>query len=227
MASEFFSYGAEEKEYLCRKDKKLGDMIQRIGDIRRPVIPDLFSALVNAILCQQVSSKAGETVWQRLLQQCPPPLAQSLAAASLEEIQACGTTFKKAEYIQTLAREVVEGRLDLQALSLLPDEEVIARLVQLPGIGRWTAEMMLIFSMQRPDVVSYGDLAILRGMRMVYRHRKITPQLFEKYRKRYSPWGSVASLYLWAVSHGGMGITDPAAPHRKPPDNPNVGVVSK
>ena len=75
----------------------------------------------------------------------------------------------------------------------------------------WTAEMLLIFSLQRPDVVSFGDLAIQRGMRMLYRHRKITRQLFEKYRRRYSPYGTTASLYLWALAGGALpDLTDPA-----------------
>ena len=85
-----------------------------------------------------------------------------------------------------------------------PDEEVIRELSALKGIGVWTAEMILLFCMQRPDVFSYDDLAIQRGLRMVYHHRKIDRKLFEKYRRRFSPYCSVASLYLWAVSGGAI-----------------------
>ena len=93
----------------------------------------------------------------------------------------------------------------------MADDEVIAALSSLKGVGVWTAEMILIFCMQRQDVVSFGDLAILRGMRMLYRHREIDKAKFEKYRKRYSPYGSVASLYLWEISGGALeGVTDPA-----------------
>lgn len=84
----------------------------------------------------------------------------------------------------------------------MSDEDAIAALSSLKGIGVWTAEMILLFCLQRPDVLSYGDLAIQRGLRMVYHHRDITPQLFERYRRRFSPCGSVASLYLWAVAGG-------------------------
>jgi len=84
----------------------------------------------------------------------------------------------------------------------MSDEEAIESLCSLKGIGRWTAEMILIFSMQRPDVVSFGDLAILRGMRMLYHHREIDRKRFERYKKRYSPYGTVASLYLWAIAGG-------------------------
>ena len=86
----------------------------------------------------------------------------------------------------------------------MSDAEAIAALSSLKGIGVWTAEMILLFCLQRPDVLSYGDLAIQRGLRMVYHHREVTPQLFEKYRRRFSPYGSVASLYLWVVAGGAI-----------------------
>ena len=94
----------------------------------------------------------------------------------------------------------------------MSDEEVCAKLSELNGIGVWTAEMLMIFSMQRPNVLSYGDLAIHRGLRMVYQHRKIDKEKFNKYWKRYTPYASVASLYLWAVAGGAIdGMKDFAA----------------
>ena len=86
----------------------------------------------------------------------------------------------------------------------MPDDEAIRALSSLKGIGVWTAEMILLFCMQRPDVFSYDDLAIQRGLRMLYHHRKIDRKLFEKYRRRFSPYGSGASLYLWAISGGAI-----------------------
>lgn len=82
----------------------------------------------------------------------------------------------------------------------MDDAEAIAALSSLEGVGVWTAEMLLLFCLGRPDILSYGDLAIHRGMRMVYHHRKVTREMFERYRRRYSLYGSVASLYLWAIS---------------------------
>jgi DNA-3-methyladenine glycosylase II len=82
----------------------------------------------------------------------------------------------------------------------MSDDELCARLIQLKGIGIWTAEMLMIFSLQRPNILSWNDLAILRGLCRLYHHRKITPKLFAKYKKRYSPYASVASLYLWAIA---------------------------
>jgi len=129
----------------------------------------------------------------------------------VEELQACGISMRKASYIAGITQQVADGSLNLEALHALPDDEVCRQLSALRGIGVWTAEMLMTFSMQRPDVMSYGDLAILRGLRMLHRHRAITPKLFAKYKRRYSPYGSVASLYLWAIASGEYeGYTDPA-----------------
>ena len=96
------------------------------------------------------------------------------------------------------------GGLDIESLQTKTDAEVCKALSRLDGVGKWTAEMLMLFSMRRQNILSYGDLAILRGMRMLYHHRRITRPLFEKYRRRYSPYGSVAGLYLWAVAGGAI-----------------------
>ena len=97
----------------------------------------------------------------------------------------------------------------------MPDEGVIRQLTSLNGVGVWTAEMIMIFCMQRPDIVSYGDLAIHRGMRMLYHHRNINKKLFAKYARRYSPYGTVASLYLWAIAGGAIPDMKDYAPRKK------------
>ena len=98
----------------------------------------------------------------------------------------------------------------------MDDAQAIAALTALRGVGVWTAEMLLLFCLQRPDVFSYGDFAIRRGLRMLYRHRELDRERFERYRRRFSPHGSVASLYIWAVACGEVeGLTDPAAEDAK------------
>ena len=117
---------------------------------------------------------------------------------------------------KTFAEKIKNGAFDLDAVWQMSDQEAIEALSSLNGIGVWTAEMILLFCMQRSDVFSYGDLAILRGLRMVYHHRKIDKKLFEKYRRRYSPYSSVASLYLWAVAGGAIeGMKDYATTKKK------------
>ena len=207
-----FRYGDKEIEYLKSRDRRLGEVIDRIGQIRWTVEPDLFSAIVQNIVAQQISGKAAESILARvggLLGEITP---KTVAKTDVQAFRTCGVSQRKAEYIKDFAAEVVSGEFDLSAVAKLPDAEVIAALSSLRGIGVWTAEMLLLFTLQRPDVLSYGDLGIHRGMRMVYRHRKITKALFEKYRRRLSPCGSVASLYFWKVAGGAIpGLTDPGA----------------
>lgn len=200
---DIFKYGQEEIDYLKRKDKYLAEAIDRIGFIEREVIPDLFTALVNGIVSQQISMKAADTVWGRILNVVGEVTPDNIAIRSAEEIQKCGITMKKAVYIKDAANKILSGEFNIDELSELPDDEVCKRLSSLNGIGIWTAEMLMTFSMQRSNIVSWGDLAIRRGMMMLYHHRKLDKVKFEKYKRRYSPYGTVASLYLWEISCGG------------------------
>lgn len=197
---EIFKYGQKELDYLKKKDKKLGLAIDQIGWIEREVTPDLFTALIRSIVGQQISSKAAATVWNRILERFDSITPQTMVSASVEEIQQCGLSTRKAGYIKGVSDSVAKGNLNLSHLTELPDQEIIKRLSSLNGIGIWTAEMLLIFSMERSDVVSWGDLAIRRGMINLYGLADLTKEQFMKYRKRYSPYGSVASLYLWALA---------------------------
>ena len=195
-----FEYGEKEIEYLKRRDKKLGAAIGKIGIIRREIIPDPFNAVVSSIVGQQISSKAAKTVWGRLSVLLGDVTPESIMQADISEIKSCGMSEKKVGYIRGIAGAAISGEVDFSTLNTLTDEEIIKKLSSLHGVGVWTAEMLLIFSLCRPDVVSYKDLAICRGMMNLYGLKEVSRQNFETYRKRYSPYGSVASLYLWALS---------------------------
>ena len=211
----FFQYGDKEINYLKRKDKKLAWAIEQIGHIERRLDADLFASVVRHIVGQQISSKAQATVWARLEERLSVVTPASVYAASPEELQSLGMSLRKAEYIKDFASKIVSGEFALQAVEQLSDEEAIAALSSLKGIGRWTAEMILLFCLQRPDILSFDDLAIQRGLRMLYHHRKITRELFAKYKKRYSPYGSTAALYLWAISSGAIEGMQDYAPAKK------------
>ena len=213
----FFQYGETEIAYLKQADKRLAEVIDRIGKVERRVIPDLFAALVHSIVGQQISTKAHETIWGRIENALGKVTPEAIDRLSMEELQGFGITFKKAAYIRNATRKVMDGTFDIQALYTMDDNEVCTRLSELDGIGVWSAEMLMLFSMQRPDILSFGDLAIQRGLRMVYHHRKITRELFEKYRRRFSPYNSVASLYLWAVAGGAIEGMKDYAPKKQIP----------
>jgi DNA-3-methyladenine glycosylase II len=195
-----FEYGQSEIEYLQRRDKKMGAAIERVGTIERSVTPDLFSALIKNIVSQQISSKAANTVWRRLCEMLTSVTPDSISNADVIDIQKCGLSMRKAGYIKGVGDAVTRGEIDISGFDSLPDEEIIRQVSSLRGVGVWTAEMLLIFSLGRPDVVSWGDLAIRRGMTKLYGLQTLTIDQFARYCRRYSPYGSVASLYLWAVS---------------------------
>ena len=195
-----FQYGQAEIGYLKRRDRKLGRAIDTIGLIERHVIPDLFTALVKSMVAQQISRKAADTVWRRLSATCLEITPERIARADISAIRTCGLSMRKARYIKEIGEAAIGGELNLSELREMPDDEIIKKLSSLPGIGVWTAEMMLIFSLGRPDVVSWRDLGIRRGMMRLYGLKELTKAQFDRYRKRYTPYGSVASLYLWALS---------------------------
>ena len=206
-----FQYGQQETECLRKKDKRLAAAIDAIGHVEREVDTDLFSSVVHHIVGQQISAKAQATIWQRMRDELGELNAETVLAAGVPKLQSLGMTFKKAEYISDFAQKVHEGEFDLDEIYEMSDEQAIKELSSLKGIGVWTAEMILLFCMQRSNILSYDDLAIRRGMRMLCRHRKMDRALFEKYRRRWSPYCSVASLYLWAISGGAIPeLTDPA-----------------
>jgi len=197
---QIFPYGEAEIDHLKRRDKKLGAVMDELGMIERRVTPDLFAALLRSIVAQQISAKAVDTIWGRLCGKVGAITPQAVAGIGVAEIQQCGMSMRKAGYIKGIAEAAARGEADLSRLPELTDEEIITTLSSLPGVGVWTAEMLLIHSLCRPDVVSWGDLAIRRGMMALYGLKTLTRTQFDRYRKRYSPHGSVASIYLWALS---------------------------
>lgn len=211
----YFQYGDTEINYLKRKDKKLALAIEQIGHIERKLDANLFAAVVRHIVGQQISSKAQATVWARLEAKLITVTPMVIYAASADELQALGMSLRKAEYIKDFARKIINGEFDLQAVEQMSDAEAISALSSLKGIGKWTAEMILLFCLQRSDILSFDDLAIQRGLRMLYHHRKITRELFNKYQKRYSPYGSTAAIYLWAIAGGAIEGMKDYAPAKK------------
>lgn len=211
----YFKYGEKEISYLKNKDKKLAEVIEKVGFIERETEPELFSALVHHIVGQQISTKVQATIWERMKHSLGAVTPETILIVSEDEIHSFGISLRKVEYIKDFARKVHMGEFDRDAAEKMDDDELIKYLTSLKGVGVWTAEMILLFSLERPNVLSFDDLGIQRGLRMVYHHLKIDRKLFEKYRKRYSPYCSVASLYLWAVSGGAIPEMRDYAPKNK------------
>ena len=204
IEEKYFEYGDEEINHLCKVDEQLAYAISKIGKIYRAIEPEIFASLVRSIVGQQISTKAQKTIWNRMLEGIGGITPESIDKIKIDELQKFGISFRKADYIKDLAARVSSGQLKIDELNDLSDEELIAKLTELKGVGVWTAEMLMIFSMMRPNVISYGDLAIRRGMCRLYGYDSLDKKTFEMHRKKYAPYASVASLYIWAVSSGAL-----------------------
>jgi len=197
---DYYKYGTAETDYLKDKCGKLATSISRIGMINRRISPQPFQALISSIISQQISTKAAETVWERLKKLLGEVSAETIIKASPESIQSCGMTNRKVTYIRGIAEAAKSGEIDFDNLYKLSDKEIIEKLTALNGIGIWTVEMLLIFSLSRPDIISYGDLGIRKGIMHLYGLESLSKKEFEIYRQQFSPHNTVASLYFWALA---------------------------
>ncbi|HOL13846.1 MAG TPA: DNA-3-methyladenine glycosylase [Bacillota bacterium] len=188
----------EIKEFLIEADSKFSPIISAVGDIEVELEPDLFVSLVSTIVGQQLSNKVLEIIWNRfdtLLQGEVTP--EKILNLPDEKIREVGISYRKIEYIKNLAQKVLNGELDLVALESFSDQDVIEKLVELKGIGVWTAEMLLIFSLGRNDVFSVRDLGLRRGVARLYDLGDVSDDEVAKIAAKWSPYRTFASLYLW------------------------------
>jgi DNA-3-methyladenine glycosylase II len=176
-----------------------GEVVRR--DLRRERPGDAYGALLRSIVGQQLSSKAARTIYGRMtdLFGGHAPTPRQLLAADPEDIRAAGLSRAKVTYLRDLAQHVEDGTLELERLPDLPDEEVIAQLTAIKGLGRWTADMFLMFHLGRPDVLPVGDQGIRRAVKVEYRLRKMPdPKRMERIARPWRPYRTLACLYLWS-----------------------------
>jgi DNA-3-methyladenine glycosylase II len=197
------------REELAAADPVMAALIERLGPIslakrlrdRGEEAPaDAYGALLRMIVGQQVSTKAARAIHRRVLDLFggTTPSPEELLARSTEELRGAGLSGRKVTYIQDLAAHVVSGELELDRIATLPDEEVIAEIVAVRGLGQWTAEMFLLFHLGRPDVISGGDLGIRKAIEDEYELDGMpSPSEVEERSEAWRPNRSLAMLYLW------------------------------
>lgn len=188
-------------KHLRRADPVMRAIIKAVGPVglRPGSRGDNFTTIARAIVGQQLSSKAAETIWQRLLSLHPDGRRlrpEDVAAASDEAMRGAGLSGAKTLYLKDLAARVISGEVRLGRLSRMEDERIIAELVAVKGIGRWTVEMFLIFKLGRPDVWPVDDLGIRNAVRRFYGVDP-TKDNMQRVAEPWRPWRSVASWYLW------------------------------
>ena len=185
-----------------RRDPVLAAIIRQHGRCELGAARDRFdhfSMLVRAIVFQQLSTKAATTIHNRLIAcMAGTQTPECLSALTDEQLRSAGISRQKAAYLRDLCEKVASGEVPLDALDSMSDDEVVESLTRIKGIGRWTAEMFLIFRLQRPDVLPVGDLGIVNAIQKAYRLRKKpTPERMRKLGEAWRPYRSVASWYLW------------------------------
>lgn len=201
MKDKYFEYGETEMQYLKSVCPYLSKVIDRYGIINRKITTDVYIALVDTVVGQLLSAKAAQTIYGRFEELAGEVTPEKVNKLSVEQLRGCGLSYRKAETIKDITNKVLSKELDLDGLENLSDKQVIKELSSIKGIGEWSAEMIMLFSLQRKDVLSYKDLAIRRGICRLYGLESIEKETFEECRKRFSPYNSVASLYLWQLSH--------------------------
>ena len=184
--------------WLSERDERLGAYIARKGLISREIPDDLFEGLCYNIVNQQLSMKACDTLWGKLMDSCGTATPDTMCDSV--RLKECGLSRSKAECIARCAELFRNGSLSATSLEQMSDKEVSDTLTRIKGIGAWTAEMTLIFCLERQNVLSLSDYGIRRGLSLLHGMDINDRKAMEVYREIYSPYGTTASLYLWEIS---------------------------
>lgn len=189
--------------HLSHIDARWARLVEEAGVLERKLVPDLFEGLLRSFVSQQISLKAAATIHTRLQANVSPLTPQHLLTVEPMLLRAQGLSEKKVSWILEAARRFSEGEFDRGLLMRLEDEAVVEKLMTLSGVGRWTAEMISLFTLGRENILSLGDLGIRRGLMNLY-GQELSKEALTRIKRRVSPYGSAASLYLWYRAAGGI-----------------------
>ncbi|MFP4177433.1 MAG: DNA-3-methyladenine glycosylase family protein [Acholeplasmataceae bacterium] len=189
-----------EVRHITSKDRAFIPLVERIERIVVPIESDHFKFLSHTILSQQLSSRVAEILIDRFMTLMKGDVRpEAILRARHEDLKGIGLSSSKIDYLRSLSEAVTTESLDLRGLGLLPDEQVIQKLVEIRGIGRWTAEMFLMFALGREDVFSVRDLGLRNAVKRIYRNDRLSEQEIEDISRKWKPYRSVAAHYLWHV----------------------------
>jgi len=192
------SYWEDAKVELMKRDRIMRKLIPQFGDLHLTGRGEAFTTLARSVIGQQISIKAAETVWQKFLLICPKCSPSQVLKAGNEQLAACGLSKRKAEYIIDLADHFKAKRVHADKWAEMEDEDVIAELTQIRGIGRWTAEMFLIFNLLRPNILPLDDVGLLKGISVNYfSGEPVSRSDAREVSANWEPWRTVATWYLW------------------------------
>lgn len=191
-------YWPKARRHLKNSDPAMARIISFLGKEALRPREDAFFSLSRAIIGQQISVKAAESIWNRMESALGGVSAVSIDRVSAEALRECGVTRQKSGYLVSLAEHFLAGEMNIAAWHGWPDDDVIGQLTKVKGIGKWTAEMFMIFHMLRPDVLPVGDIGIQRAMGNIYLDgERPTPEQMVEIAEPWRPWRSAAVWYLW------------------------------
>lgn len=193
----YLEYGEKELNHLKKVDPKLKEIIVKFGYLKRETNTNLFSSLVTSIISQQISTKAAKTITNNLISLIKELTFEAVLSHSDEELRSCGLSFKKISYIKGIAEAFKNEEISQKRMKTLSDEQIIKELTNLKGVGVWTGEMLLIHTFKRLDVFTFFDFALKNGLRLLHGLDEIDIDYFNYYKNLYSPYGTVASIYIW------------------------------
>ncbi|MEM5312659.1 DNA-3-methyladenine glycosylase [Paraburkholderia sp. JHI869] len=183
---------------LVKRDRILKKLIPKFGPVHLLSRDDPFVTLARSVVGQQISTAAAQALWQRVEAACPKLVPQQFLKLGHEKLAACGLSKRKTEYILDLAQHFVSGALHVGKWTSMDDEDVIAELTAIRGIGRWTAEMFLIFNLARPNVLPLDDLGLIRAISVNYfSGEPVTRSEAREVAANWEPWRTVATWYMW------------------------------
>jgi DNA-3-methyladenine glycosylase II len=205
MSKLYFTSDSPEVALLASRDEKMKNIIEKVGDLEFELEDDYFLSLVYGIVGQQLSGKAAAAIYKRVESLCDGSVTPNcLLSASSEAIRQCGVSNAKIGYLKGLAQKVADQEINLASLKDLPDDQVSQILMSLKGIGRWTAEMFLIFALGRLDIFSDGDVGLMRAVRQLLNVESVSKEELAAITDKWRPYRTIACLYIWEASGRGL-----------------------
>ena len=191
---------------LSNADQRMGKLIEKFGPPNFNLMNNYYESLVRSIVYQQLSGKAASTIYERFLDLFVfdiYPKPKDVLEVSIETLRSSGLSYQKVNYIRDLSEKWQDGTMNLTDIDSMTDEEISSELIKVKGIGQWTADMFLMFTLGRPDVFPFGDLGIQKGVMIITNMNRLpTQKEMERKTKKWQPYRTVAAWYLWKLVDG-------------------------
>lgn len=194
------NYGMKEMQYISDKHPVMKTLVEHYGKLQMGKVKDIYTSLVLHIISQMLANSVSEILIKRFLNLVGEITPENVIRVGKEAIRECGISLKKAEYILELSHSIVEKVYDFSGLESMSDDETVKYLMQIKGVGKWTAEMIVEFTMGRLNIFSYDDVALQNGIKKAHGFKTLSKMRFEQLRKLYAPYCSVASVYYYAYN---------------------------